>query len=69
MCIGHVNLSRGYRGGERQTQLLIEGLSALGWSQTLVARRSEELAKRCASIERLELIEVHGNIVSATKAR
>ena len=68
MCIGHVNLSRGYRGGERQTQLLIEGLSALGWSQKLIARRSEELSKRCASIEGLELVEVHGNILSATFA-
>lgn len=68
MRVGHINLSRGYRGGERQTQLLIEGLSAHGWSQKLIARRSEELAKRCASIDGLELVEVPGNILSATLA-
>lgn len=68
MCVGHINLARGYRGGERQTQLLIEGLSALGWSQKLIARSSEELAKRCVSIDGLELIEVRGNILSATLA-
>src|SRR5688572_15564721 len=36
--IAHVNLARGFRGGERQTQLLITALSELGLQQILVAR-------------------------------
>lgn len=41
--IVHINLARGYRGGERQTQLLIEALAEFGWRQRLVARRGEPL--------------------------
>ena len=48
--ITHVNLSRGFRGGERQTLNLIEGLSALGLAQTLVCRDGAELQARAAAI-------------------
>ncbi len=53
--ICHVNLAAGYRGGERQTQLLIEQLSARGYRQRLVARRTGELASRCAGITGLDV--------------
>lgn len=42
--VAHVNLSRGFRGGERQTQLLVEELATLGLVQTLVLRGGEPLA-------------------------
>ena len=35
--ICHINLARGFRGGERQTELLAHGLSRLGWEQVLIA--------------------------------
>ena len=68
LSVAHINLARGYRGGERQTQLLAEGLSAAGWRQKLVARRGELLAQRCAAIDGLELVEVPGNVLSAAVA-
>jgi glycosyltransferase involved in cell wall biosynthesis len=68
LSVAHINLARGYRGGERQTQLLIEGLSAMGWRQKLVARRGELLAKSCVNIDELELVEVSGNAFSAALA-
>ena len=68
MRVAHVNLARGFRGGERQTQLLIEELAAKGWPQRLIARRDEPLAARCASIAGLETVEVAGNVVTAALA-
>lgn len=66
--VAHINLARGYRGGERQTQLLIEGLAERGWSQSLIARRGEALARRCAGTTGLETVEVAGNVVAGALA-
>jgi len=66
--VAHINLARGYRGGERQTELLIEGFAERGWRQTLVARRNEALAGRCASIERLSTKQVAGNVIAGAFA-
>ena len=51
--IAHINVSQGYRGGERQTELLIQGLATSGIRQILVARRDGLLAKhiRCPGLE------------------
>lgn len=46
--VGHVNLARGFRGGERQTELLIRALSERGVAQRLVTRRVSALADRLA---------------------
>lgn len=47
MKIIHVNLARGFRGGERQTQLLIQGLAAAGHSeQVLVCRPDSPLRQK-----------------------
>ena len=43
--VGHVNLARGFRGGERQTELLIQELSALGLKQQLICREGSPLAE------------------------
>ena len=50
MRIAHVNLARGFRGGERQTINLMDGLAALGVEQTLVCRRRGELSRRAAAL-------------------
>jgi glycosyltransferase involved in cell wall biosynthesis len=50
MLIAHVNVARNYRGGERQTELLIRQLDLRGIEQRLVARRGSPLAERVAEI-------------------
>ena len=51
MRITHVNLARGFRGGERQTLNLMEGLANLGVEQTLVCRNGAELKRRSAHLD------------------
>lgn len=53
--ICHVNLARGYRGGERQTELLIRALSHHAIAQRAVVRRDEELGRRLADVKGLDL--------------
>ncbi len=53
----HVNLANGFRGGERQTLLLIRALSERGFKQKLIARKDSELTKRCQSMGGLDVIE------------
>jgi glycosyltransferase involved in cell wall biosynthesis len=50
MKICHVNLAKGFRGGERQTQLLIEALARLDVEQCLVARYDSPLHDKLAEI-------------------
>ena len=57
----HVNLATGYRGGERQTQLLMEQLSSLGWQQMLIARKAGILAHKSRSIDSLKIYETSLN--------
>ncbi len=54
----HVNLATGFRGGERQTYLLMDRLSNLGWQQKLVARKAGKLAQLSKSIANLRIVEV-----------
>jgi glycosyltransferase involved in cell wall biosynthesis len=51
--IAHVNLARGFRGGERQTRLLIEALAELGLRQILVARADSPLQQMLRNVPRL----------------
>ena len=67
MRIAHVNVARGYRGGERQTELLMRELAELGYSQRLVARRGEPLARRLNDAE-VEIRMVSGNPLSVAAA-
>lgn len=55
MIIGHVNLAAGFRGGERQTELLIRELARRGYRQVVVVRRGSELGERLADVEGLEI--------------
>lgn len=64
----HINIARGFRGGERQTELLVQGLARRGWRQRVVVRRNEPLAGRIAKIQGVELREVAGNPLAAAFA-
>ncbi len=59
MLLVHLNFAKGFRGGERQTQLLIEELSKLGLKQKLIVRKGSELIKRCEHIKNLEIIAIN----------
>ncbi len=65
--IAHVNAGRGYRGGQRQTEILIRGLASTDVQQVLVARRGEPLAQRVKDMD-LEVKEVSGNPLSVAMA-
>jgi len=49
MRVLHINLSKGWRGGERQTLLLMEGLRTRGVDSVLVAPLDQPLAKRAVA--------------------
>ena len=53
----HVNLANGFRGGERQTLLLVKALSEKGFKQKLIARKDSELVKRSQTISGIDVIE------------
>lgn len=54
----HVNLARGYRGGERQTELLVRALAAEDHAQRAVVRAGQPLAERLRDVADLDLIPV-----------
>ena len=56
MHICHVNLARNFRGGERQTQLLIEQLAAHDISQTLVCRQDSPLRQALSGVKGLGMV-------------
>ncbi len=63
LSIAHVNLSHGFRGGERQTELLIEGLAARGVKQFLVSRDDSPLIEHLKGTENLTFIPLKGHEV------
>ena len=65
--IAHVNVAKGYRGGERQTELLIRSLQGQRFEQVLVARRAGTLADRFGNV-RVDVRPVSGGSVSVARA-
>jgi len=63
--ITHLNLSKSYRGGERQTELLIRGLAERGYVQRLIARTGAPLAERFPDVPDLETEAVSGLFAAA----
>jgi glycosyltransferase involved in cell wall biosynthesis len=61
MHVIHVNVARNYRGGERQTELLMTELHGRGVRQSLVARRGSLLARRIAAAG-IEVRSVSGQL-------
>jgi glycosyltransferase involved in cell wall biosynthesis len=66
--ICHINLAGGFRGGERQTELLVRELSARKWRQRLVVRSGGALVKRCRDVPGLEITEVLPHPITAAIA-
>lgn len=64
MRVAHLNLSRGYRGGERQTELLIRGLVDFDVTQCLICRRDSPLIERLTDFD-IEIRPVAGGLLSA----
>lgn len=54
----HINLARGYRGGERQTELLVRALAARGLRQRLIVRRGQPLVGRLRDTDGLTIHEI-----------
>lgn len=67
MHVAHVNLAKGYRGGERQTELLIRGLAKRGVRQSLVARKASELVNRLVDVD-VDIRACSGNLLAAFRA-
>ena len=61
----HLNLAKNYRGGERQTEILIRALAEHGYVQRLVVKRGSSLKERCADIPALDVQEVASNPLAA----
>ena len=69
MRVCHINLASGYRGGERQAELLIRELGRRGYAQRLVMRRgNDEFRRRVDDIAGLDVREVASNPVAAAMA-
>ena len=66
--IAHINLARGYRGGERQAELLIRGLARTGLQQVLIARSNGPLAQRLDGVD-VDIREVEGLLAAARATR
>lgn len=66
--ICHINLAKDFRGGERQTELLIRALASFGIQQRLVIREGNTLGHRLQDVPALETRAVASNPVSAAFA-
>ena len=56
LTVGHVNLARGFRGGERQTELLIAALAQKGVKQYLLCRSNSPLIDHLQGTPLLEIV-------------
>ncbi len=68
MRIVHVNLARGYRGGERQTELLIRALAGMGVPQAVWGRTGEPLLERLRDVPRLDRLALNSPYLGALVA-
>ncbi len=57
MHIAHVNLAKGFRGGERQTLLLCQHLATQNIQQTLIVRHDSPLAEQAKEIANLKVLK------------
>ena len=63
LCICHVNLAKGYRGGERQTQFLIEEcLNSRTQKVIAVVLKNSQFAERLKILKNLTLVEVNSRL-------
>ncbi len=57
-AVTHLNFAKGFRGGERQTFLLIKELAKKGLQQQLFVRKNSKLTLRCKDIPNLRIVEI-----------
>lgn len=60
MHVIHLNLEKGWRGGERQVDLLVRELASLGVEQTVIGRKGEPLLKRLSGVKGIRLVGAGG---------
>jgi len=65
--VAHVNVAKSYRGGERQTELLIRELAKGGMTQRLIARHGAPLIGRFGDVD-IDLVAVSGNFLGVARA-
>lgn len=65
----HVNLARGFRGGERQTELLIRELTRFVSHQRLIVRAGAPLSRRLADLHGLKVVAVGGKAGAIAASR
>src|SRR3970282_1325117 len=65
----HINFARGFRGGERQTELLIRALAAVLPSQRLLFRAGAPLGARLTDIRGLQAIPINGRGAAVRASR
>ena len=56
--IVQVNLAKGYRGGERQTEMLIKSLAESGLRQRLIVRENSPLIEKLKDVQNLETVGI-----------
>lgn len=56
--VTHINLAHGFRGGERQTALLIRGLAEVDLKQRLICRKTSPLIQYLKDVPNLEVTVV-----------
>lgn len=66
--ICHVNLARGYRGGERQTELLVKGLAEHGIVQAVVLRAGAGLESRLKGLQEITVRPLGSSLLNALGA-
>lgn len=67
--ITHINLARGFRGGENQTLLLVRELARRGWQQQFIGRGGEPLAERLRDTAGVTVTPVGGVLGAAVRVR
>ncbi len=55
LTVTHINLSHGFRGGERQTVLLIHGLSRFNLEQCVICRKTSPLISQLEGVPNLTI--------------
>jgi glycosyltransferase involved in cell wall biosynthesis len=68
-AIVHLDLERGWRGGQRQLQLLLQALARQGVAATVIARRGEQAAGRYRAIPGTAVLEATGRVEALRLAR
>ena len=65
--ICHMNLARLYRGGERQTEMLVKVLAGRGIAQRVILRKDSALTSKLRSVSGVEVVEISGPLLKSAR--